>query len=402
MDNPYNDGMNTLKQSLYRFSHALPRIFMVLLAVFVCIEILFLTYGWGKDHTNECTASQEQVKRKCFIETVRKALVNQGIDGAYKKINALYLADPRFADVCHTLTHEIGAYAYDQFQQGKPIVVSRDFSICSYGFYHGYMERLAGQKDIGVKARAFCDEVDRQMKLITPDAALQCFHGIGHGYVNNHNPRTWGNEQLMIGPALALCERVAVTDSERSRCATGVFNGIATFYAEGLYNLKVNANDPLWICRMQAATYQDACYISLNITLLQLTDGNLVKAATYLEPITDEQMANHAMINLAAPVGSKNISSTNHQETITACRAIQERLHMACIAGYAYGMLEQGLPGEEYRKPLAFCRLSALTKSERDACFLYIIRYLPQWYPKQKVGEICTGDVPEEYRSYCI
>ncbi|MBI3577170.1 hypothetical protein HY086_03990 [Candidatus Gottesmanbacteria bacterium] len=388
------------KSSLKKFSPIAYRVVCIcILVALIAQELLLLQRS--RQILPLCQQKLGSEKETCFIRAVQTTLRQKGVAGAFQKLDTLYRADPSFSVVCHSLTHEIGAYAYEQFVRDQKFSVSRDFAACSYGFYHGFMERLAGQPDVAEKARTFCDEVDRQMRNITPDATLQCYHGIGHGFVNNHDPATWGDETKLIGPALALCERVSTTQSEKSRCATGVFNGIATFYNEKLYNLAVNSKDPLWICGKEKKEYQDPCYISLNITLLELTNGDIVKAAKFFEPIADDVMAVHAMINLAAPVGTKNINSRDHQESVAACRSVAPRLRLACIQGYAFGMLEHGIPGREYEKPLAFCGSTQLTSAEGDACYQYIIGYLPQWYPKEKVLNICA-DLPVGYRQRCL
>ncbi len=373
----------------------------ILLLAGIFISLLLGGNGLLFSSMSRCSDVSVGARRACVVSVVRSGLKAGGTQHAYKALKGLYRSDSSISDVCHSLTHEIGGFAYEQFQKNGAIDVSKDFAMCSYGFYHGFMERLAGEPDAAEYAKQFCVLVDEKMKAITPDANLQCYHGIGHGFVNNHDPATWGSDEKLIAPALALCERVSTTISEISRCATGVFNGIATFYNDGLYNLVVNPKDPLWICRIQKKEYQDACYISLNIALLQLTNGDLVAAARFLELITDDMMATHAMINLAAPVGSKNIDTANHDAAIVACRSVSVRLRLPCIAGYAFGMLEHGVPGKEYEKPLAFCGSKGLVPSEREGCFSYIIGYLPQWYPKEKVSEICSR-LPSSVQKYCL
>jgi hypothetical protein len=304
------------------------------------------------------------------------------------------------AGECHDLTHVIGASAYQEFARGRKVAASAKMAYCSYGFYHGFMEALVSAQRDTSDARKFCAEVDRQLALITPDATLQCFHGIGHGTVNNHNPATWGDEGAMIDPALALCEKAAGNTEELSRCATGVFNGIATFYLAGQYNLTPNSTDPLWICRTYNDTYKDACYISMNIVLLSLTNGDLGQAAAFLAPIPDEAMAAHAVINLAAILAQEG-DARDSAEVFQTCRSLAARLRIPCVQGYAYGFLEHGKPGVEYEIPLALCGATALTVQEQEGCFTYIFGYLKQWYGRDKVAAICAGIAQKDRAKQC-
>lgn len=337
---------------------------------------------------------------QCWQDAIKRILHSHGVDGALTVVANAYDANSAFSSTCHDLTHYIGKEAYNLFIRSKDFFVSPKTAYCSYGFYHGFMETLVSRKGDMQMARRFCDYVDTQIKKVSPDAVYQCFHGIGHGTVNNHDPSTWGNAQAMIDPALALCEQASTTAEERSRCATGVYNGIALFYNNNEYNLTYDARDPLRICRTQKPEYQDACYISLNITVLALAAGDISKAVTYIEHIPDDVMAQHAMINIAAPVGSTNINASDHTESIAKCRGVQPRLREACIQGYAYGFLEQGLPEQEYKKPIDFCTNAPLTSSERLACYDYIFSYLRQWYSVEKNVRICA-EVPLSVQELC-
>lgn len=373
-----------------------PILLAILLLVLVQITTLFLLQQRRSAPLvlPDCTTAQ------CWQEAVTGALKSHGVDGALSMLAAAYDRDPSFSDTCHDLTHYIGKEAYGMFVKKRDFRVTPKTAYCSYGFYHGFMETLVSRQGDMQLAREFCQYVDRQITKESPDAVYQCFHGIGHGTVNNHNEATWGNEQAMIDPALALCEQVAVSAEERSRCATGVYNGLAVFYNGGEYNLKVDPADPLRICRTQKEEYKDACYISLNVTVLAVTGGDFAAGAKFIEAIPEDTYAQHAIINLAAPVGSRNMNVDDHADILAICRSLQPRLRQACIQGYAYGFLEQGLPEQEYKQPIAFCGEADLTESERTACYDYIFSYLKQWYSAEKNQQICSS-VPAAVQELC-
>lgn len=330
-------------------------------------------------------------EQQCWEDVMEQYLRRFGVEGAFSFLVHLYDTQPSFGPVCHDLTHRIGERAYDLFARGVRVQVSPKTAYCSYGFYHGFMERLVTTNGDMKEAGDFCRDVDSQISTTSPDAIYQCFHGIGHGTVNNHDPSTWGDEQAMIGPALSFCEGTASTTEDLSRCATGVYNGLALFYINNEYNLVPRRDDPLWICRQQPESYQDACYISLNILLLTLAGQDIASAAVHIEKIPDDTMAAHAMINLMAPIGTKQLNSEDHSQYITLCRSVQERLRLACIQGYAYGFLENGPPGDEYVKPLQFCASDQLRSDEQEACDGYIFSYLPRWYSTETYRSICDS-----------
>ncbi len=338
---------------------------------------------------------------ECLGQQINNALSDSDIDRAFTLLSDAYDAGTIEGGTCHSLTHQIGEKASELFQNKKRFRVTPKTAYCSYGFYHGFMEKLVIKNADMNLARSFCSYVDDQLKSVTPDATLQCFHGIGHGTVNSHDPRVWGKEKLLVDPALRLCRQVASNPDELSRCATGVFNGLANFYLGGQYNLVLDRQDPLGICRNQEAIFQDPCYISMNIALLDLAHGDLLSASIFIEDIPDDMMAQHAILNLAAPVGTKHINATDHRGTIAICRTLQPRLRHACIQGYAFGMLEQGKPDVEYEKPIEFCESTLLTSDEQQSCFSYLFSYFRQWYAQSKSESICRS-IDSAWQQLCF
>ncbi len=346
---------------------------------------------------DKCSSSNDQ---KCFSDLVLDVFESKGLDEALNLVGSIYERNSNFASSCHDIGHLLGKETYKVFSSGKEFKITSKAAFCSYGFYHGFMENLASSESDVKKAREFCEYVDSQISKETPDATLQCFHGIGHGWVNVHdNKGLWGNEGAIAQKGLNLCEEVSETESELNRCATGVFNGIAVFYTTGEYEIKVNKNDPLWLCNKQETKYQDPCFISMNIFLMSLSDGDVKKASEYLKTIKDDSVATHAMLNLALPFGISNLNTDNHSNSVVICRSLEKRLIESCIQGYAFAFLEHGEPSKEYIKPIKFCKETYLTDSESEACLSYIYSYLPQWYSKEKVSSICDDE--SEHKDFC-
>lgn len=370
----------------------------LVLGAVLCIELGVIVFQ--KLQRPPCDGKEGAELKTCWEHVVAESLKKGDISGAFNSLASLYESGPALGETCHSLTHEIGRTAYSFFSRGVEFEITSKTAYCSYGFYHGFMEELVSRRGDMKLARAFCSYVDGKLAKVSPDVTLQCYHGIGHGTVNNHDPRTWGKEQLLIDPALALCEEVATTEEELSRCATGVYNGLSIFYATGEYKLVLDRRDPLKICRAQKLKYQDACYVSMNTLLLQLVNYDLRKAALFLEDISDDDIARHTMINLASPLGTKNMAGFDHSEMLTVCRSLPSRLRLACIQGYAFGFLEHGEPEREYVKPIQFCESDKLTTEEQKACFEYIFTYLPKWYSREKVEAICTT-VNAPWRALC-
>jgi hypothetical protein len=377
--------MKSAQQKKHRFA-----LWLGICGVLVACATVVTWFFSSQTHQVHCEGVSVTEQKVCWEEVVQASISQGDIAGAFASLTRLYDSAPAMGETCHALTHEIGRAAYRLFARDVEFDITAQTAYCSYGFYHGFMEELVIAKPDMQVAREFCAYVDAQLSSVTPDVTLQCFHGIGHGTVNNHDPRTWGKAQSLIDPALLACEQVASDDDELSRCATGVFNGLSIFYSTGEYNLAFDASDPVAICGVQKLQYQDPCYISMNMLLLQLAEYDLRRAVGYIDSIPEDSIAQHTVINLASPVGTRNIDASDHSSIVTVCRSLQARLHLACIQGYAFGFMEQGKPEQEYVKPLAFCKSDILDSIEQNACFEYIFSYLPQWYGKDKVQSICS------------
>ena len=381
--------------------HVLPiKLITLIVAAFVIVffgfKYFLSTNIYLQQRIDSCRTKKDQL---CYRDLIMDQFKKQGLDSSLKLVARIFAADPTFSTSCHDVGHLLGSETYKLFKGGKSFKVSPEIAFCSYGFYHGFMELMAGEGDVS-KARDFCKYVDNQMSKVTPDASLQCFHGIGHGWVNIHGDTSLVGDDLGItNRGLALCEKVSANDSELSRCATGVFNGIAIFYGTGEYSLKMRTSDPMWLCRSVDSKFQDPCYISMNTVLYAVSGQNLRLAASYIEQIKDDTIATHAMINLALPFSFAESSKSDHSESVEVCRGLQKRLVGPCFQGFAFGILEHGEPGREYVKSIAFCKGNGLVPDETKQCLSYIYLYLPQWYPKEKAYSIC--DEEGEYSSFC-
>lgn len=383
-----------------------------LLIVFLFVVLVFQTFFIIKNQRKSENMTTERIKEelsnctgdnktvKCWQETVERVFEEEGLGAAFDIIDYLYGAEPTFASTCHDFGHLLGENAYYLFEEDEDFEITPKTAFCSYGFYHGFMELLVSRFGEPQKARDFCKKVQNQLGDKTPDAYLQCFHGIGHGWVNVHDrPDLWGDSLGIVKPALRLCRDVSANSQELTRCATGVFNGLSIFYSTGEYGLSV-PDDPLALCRKMDEEFKDPCYVSMNIPLWERTNGDFLEAARYVERIENDIYAKHAMLNLVLPLGVKNLSSENHDEVIKMCRSLQERLQIECLQGYGFSFLENGEPGVEYVKAINFCKSDILSDEEKKGCLEYVYSYLGQWYSKDMSLAICN-EQEDEYKDFC-
>lgn len=336
--------------------------------------------------------------KNCWEYLIDETMDKKGLDVTLELIAAVYQSEPNFSQTCHALVHKVGEKAYELFDQKKDFKLSPKTAFCAYGFYHGFMETLTIKtKDLG-RASAFCDYVDQQLASLTSDAKLQCYHGIGHGVAGVHDPKVRGSEQAILDPTLSICEQVSTTDDQLYRCSSGVFNAIAIFYASGEYDLPLNKNDPLKLCRAQPEKFKEPCYGNMNTVLAWIGGNDLKASARFVEDIGEDKQAVSAIRYLVALLSPNK--QDQKDQLVSECRSFQKRLHTPCIQGIVHGLLEHGKPAEEFVAALSFCRLKILSKEEKDTCFKYALPYLNSIYAKEKVKDICVS-VEEEYRQFC-
>ena len=338
---------------------------------------------------------------ECWKESLLASLESEGLDKTYDLIEKLYKQYPDFAESCHNLAHDMGNASYRLYVKNPESVLSAKASYCANGFYHGFGEGLFGATGDINEVKKFCEFVKDKLSAAAPDSELQCYHGAGHGIMEQIISGTGVKlvESQIINPSLVLCEKISDNDEQLYRCASGVYNGIANFYMSGEYGLKPNELDPLSICHVQPDKHKESCYGNMNVTILWLTKNDFRAAAKFVEKIKDDKYAIPAIRYLSG-ASSLRLAKSEPEKAAQSCRQLQKRLLEACIVGFAHGFLEHGTPQTEYLEAFAFCENGKLNNNEKEICYRYSLIHLGGWYSKDKAVSICSK-VEEKYKKYC-
>jgi hypothetical protein len=374
---------------------------IIILTSLIVFLVAFLFFAGSRgSYEKEIRTCTREKSNTCWVSLIKSVFENDGLSEALGMVEIAYSLDPGFSSSCHDIGHYLGSETYRLYKNGREFEINSKTAFCSYGFYHGFMESMITSGAEIEDVRGFCDYVDVQMSKETPDATLQCFHGIGHGWVNVHDQKNlWGDDMGIALYGLSLCEKISNTESETNRCATGVFNGISFFYLNGEYNITPRKDDPLWLCKAQGVKYQDPCFLSMNSFILSFSGGDFGRAASYFMQIKDARARQNAILNLAATFGAKNPQARDYSEAIILCRRLGGDLTIPCIQGYVFAFLENGEPGREYERPLEICKNTELSVDEEEGCLSYIYSYFAQWYSAEKAYKICDGQ--KEYKAFC-
>jgi len=334
-------------------------------------------------------------KIECQEKVVDEILSTEGTNVALRATATLFKEDPDFEPACHDFAHKIGEFTYGLYADGKDFDINPEITLCNYGFYHGFMETMIQEQGDYAGARKFCDFINIQMEQYGLSLIGECYHGIGHGNVDQHDSEQWSNPATAVSESIELCRKVANDERQLIDCSSGVFNGVANFYSAGQYGLVINKDDPFWLCREQDEIVQNVCYSFMARNLLSLAGFNQAQAIKLALETTPPNYLEAVITNIT--VIPSNIST---QEIVNICRILKQKSSLACLRGHAISLLQTGQPGQEYLDPINFCGSELLNKTEKDVCYENILPQLKNYHPKDQLKRICNN-IEDSYQYLC-
>jgi plastocyanin len=304
----------------------------------------------------------------CWEARVEAVLKSRGIEAAFAEMRQILAQETQAGKSCHALTHRIGEEAYRLFAQSDSVTVTENASLCGYGFYHGFLEKLVVAEGDPARAEQFCEMVNQKLN---EKAALSCYHGIGHGVTADYPESVWGDTEAMLSPSLEICDRVTSARSKRLDCYIGVYAAAATYYTTGEYGFVLDRQDPLRLCREQAEIHRSSCYQGLVSALMWATGNNFLRAAHAVAEIPEQEYAIGMIRYLAGPVVYTDLKNTNYDHYLSVCHTLPQPLRYPCIEGFINQVVETNGPnGIEAAR--TFCVFAALRPEERDHCVKYV------------------------------
>lgn len=379
----------------------------LLIVILVLVNsFLFLIY---KDKHNKqeaynleenCKFSEGSKQIECWENTINNLIDKKGVDFTLQTVAQLANKDDAFNRNCHGFVHELGGTSYKYFKQKISFKITPSVTICSYGFYHGFMETAvqlsSGYNDIHL----FCDYINKQLSNYGLDLSSECFHGIGHGAVGVHNPKYIGNAKALTDEAMQVCDKISQTQEQSKQCATGVFNGIANFYTAGEYGLKIKKDDPIWICKKQPERFKNECYALMARVYLPVSNNNLPDAIEIAIKTSEDYYLESVISNIVT-IFVGNRSSEEIENSLRVCKSLNRRLANSCIIGVVNGYMQFGKPDNEYSKAVEFCQSSMLIHEEKNICYKEVFTYIKRLYPSDKIDKICKK-IEAKYQTLCL
>ncbi len=374
----------------------------------------------SKTSAYDCGKSEkldEVGKRYCWRERLIQGKETGGTRGAFEVLKSLYASDPLFVTSgggCHAQAHTIGDWAYEDFKRVKDIRkmdLPPETVDCGYGYFHGLLEHMFRDNPDPSTGREICEYLTERFSATIPRIRLNCFHGIGHGFVPQPLPgdRLWGNAQAIVAPALETCDTISPTrdEIETMECLMGGFNVISDWTFRKEYGLAPDENNPLGFCALQTSRLRKlACYYEMGMHLNPYTKDDIAELATrFIDQIPEDEYANQVITVTVAGSIQRALSQPDYDAKIRTkvreCHEVASRLRISCIKGIVGGLAAHGQPGKEYVKILEFCARADLRDDERDACYELAAQKLVNQYPRDKAMDVCKA-VPTPYKEkYC-
>lgn len=313
-------------------------------------------------------------KVDCWLAYLTEKVHTEGLKRTFEIFTEIYNADPAFiAQGCHGAVHVIGEAAYDLYASGAPLEFSDKTAVCGYGFYHGFLGTLLHADPDMQGAVEFCESLRDSMSKNGDEAYTTCFHGIGHGMVEEEplHEYYWGNIEALLDPALATCSTLPETFQQRE-CVDGAFNGLNIFMSNGKYGFTYDIADPFGWCDRFKDTrmYFVSCHFEMAQSFVAkgLITDEATQVLSYITQLDPELQ--HIVVDVA--VGNmlqSDVVNDDHSDYFRQCGNFpSDDLEYACLRGIVGGLLAYGEPGNEEQKARTFCASPQATNDQRMTC----------------------------------
>lgn len=331
---------------------------------------------------------------KCWEEAVKNTVERQGVEQALSLVAYGFNSNvPHFQSICHDLTHAIGSSAYQKFKEHGLYKLGPNASYCGYGFYHGLAEKLLNSSKGTEEAEQLCRQLDQ---VDGSELRGNCYHGIGHGAGNIHDPSLYGNASGMISQGNDICKKVSSSENDFRTCYSGVLMSLSFSFRGGEYGLNVDASKPFSLCDHQPKEYLQLCYGSLFNVLTLITDGDYPKAFTLAQKIDKDILAEDVVKNLSGAWANKeNFKSGDSSLVIATCHSLRVNLQNNCLNGFVGGLLQSASPGEELKTTSNYCFSELMSPSEKRSCLSYANKLILRLYSTDKIAELCRKTNPQ-------
>ena len=264
-----------------------------------------------------------------------------------------------FTGETHLLNHTVGDYIYEMHGL-EGITMCRNYFLESC--YHGLLLHVIGgdaAKDLqDIKTiMSHCDAAG-------PTVAVQCAHGIGHGYV----AVSYANLDRGLKQCTILGEKIE--NFPVFNCLDGAFmeNIWAVHEGEPSPDRWVKDGDDFYPCndaRLQLPGYAEACWSNQPSLLYQRYSADLSKVGSICQTVTPDRLRETCYNGLSRQIHP--LTENKIDRVFSLCSQLSEEWHGYCrttIVGAAFSVGDRKLPYDMCLKE---------TGADKDNCYAMLI-----------------------------
>lgn len=344
----------------------------------------------GTVQVGAATNSCDGTSLACYFQELSIVTDQEGVSAALAKLRSWMEESELVRQNCHDLSHVIGEEAYQHYQQGENFQLSREKSLCGFGFYHGFIETvLSVEGSVSTVAAACRDLLDNPDILNTDQHYSACFHGIGHGVFD----LVVASQDVSAGleSGLATCRSFSQNQQEETMCVTGVFNGLRFAYFYPQYDVEFNPDDPLELCHVFDESDRRWCYADVLAGYADSQQWTMAESYRFfVDRYSPTSLERAAVVNYLAGRHNRTwqIGDSVSSEVLF-CQELPSELRSTCFEGLI-GALAMQIPADQLFTSLEpVCEAPQLSGIERAKCYEIVIAVQASQSSSEQVAAVC-------------
>lgn len=367
---------------------------------------LVASYGWVHSPQREagriktvCASDVQDERRDCYAREIA-SLASNKIPTAFRTIELVY--GDGITKGCHYALHPIGAAAYRLYaESGATDFMVANAAMCNYGFYHGFIISLLSERGDARFAEDFCESLPARLLAERPDARDQCYHGIGHGILDEYldDPAgreadpAWVRGALFEGTvrAVTACESVAQGEEARN-CYSGIFHEAAMLQEERSWY--TDPADPLWLCARFEGEHRSRC--TGNMARLYFKVHPEVSPSSLISRLSETYgMDSEVIEDIVWRFGYRtSLMATSSPAAAQTCASLPQAYRLSCMNGALAARQENASTGNVAAVAMNFCtqrEIETLSSDARTECVDRAFEYFKKVYPVSRVEALCAA-----------
>jgi hypothetical protein len=341
---------------------------------------------------SRCDELLQDAQLQCFVEEIMVLAQDIGITPAIDKARERLLSSPALQNECHGIMHSIGEEAYKLYKQGVPLDIDASIIMCTYGFYHGFINAAVLEEGSFEPAQAFCAYINEELSKQGIDAHSECYHGFGHAVVDDHVSTQYKTATEVTSQALELCRTLAPSSLDFINCGSGVYNAIANIFLLRSFSWpEIENDDPLLFCGNQPEELRVTCYGYFARVLFASLGSDLGDSLASIEKIVASQYQLGLIENVALIATLNKSDKKDFESFIEDCHALSSSLSGKCIGGLSVGIAQSAETGSLFESASAVCTNRSLSEQEKADCFDSLLINIKPLISRDELSSICKS-----------